>query len=240
MLRDSRPYTVKRLFSAWQNWYTEHFLSPQFAELGRGHWVVKPWYVEVFGGPISVGDYVNIIATADKRVRLTVWSNLAGQGRIDIGRCCLICPGVRISAGLDIRIGDSCMFANGAFVTDSDWHGIYDRSLSVGTSAPVRLGNNVWVGDSAIISKGVSIGENSIIGAGSVVIRDVPANVIAAGNPAVVVKPLDPDKHIRTRADWYADPGKLAVEFDELDRKAMKGNTWLGWLRTVLFPRRGD
>jgi acetyltransferase-like isoleucine patch superfamily enzyme len=240
LLRDSRPYIVKRLYGAFQHWYAEHFLRPQFAALGTGHWIVKPWYVEVFGGPITVGDYVNIIATADKRVRLTVWSNLAGQGRIDIGRCCLICPGVRISAGCDIRIGDSCMFANGAFVTDSDWHGIYDRSLSVGNSAPVRIGNNVWVGDSAIVGKGVAIGDNSIIGAGSVVIRDIPENVVAAGNPAVVVKKLDPDEPITTRADWYADPRKLAAQFDELDRRNMKRNTWMGWFRTLLFPRRGD
>ena len=240
MLRDSRPYIVKRLFGAWQHWYTEHFLSPQLAGLGPGHWVVKPWYVEVFGGPITVGDYVNIIAAADKRVRLTVWSNMEGQGRIDIGHYCLICPGVRFSAGLDIRVGDSCMFASGAFVTDADWHGIYDRSLSVGKSAPVRIGNNVWVGDSAIVGKGVSIGDNSIVGAGSVVVRDIPPNVIAAGNPAVVVKSLDPDKDIKTRADWYADPKLLAYQFDQIDRHTMAGNTWLGWLRTILFPRRGD
>jgi len=53
---------------------------------------MKPWYVELFGGPITIGDYVNIIATADKRVRLTVWSNLEGEGEIRIGDYCLLCP----------------------------------------------------------------------------------------------------------------------------------------------------
>ena len=240
MLRDSRPYSAKRLSQAFQRFYAGHFLGPQFARLGPGYWVVKPWYVEVFGGPVSVGQYVNIIATADKRVRFTVWSNLEGQGRIDIGDYCLFCPGCRSSAGLEIVIGHSCMFANGAFVTDSDWHGLYDRSLSVGASAPVRIGDNVWIGDSAIVCKGVTIGDNSIVGAGSVVLKDVPRNVVVGGNPAVIVKELDPSEPIKTRADWYAEPGKLAADFEQIDREYMAGNTWLGWLRTILFPRRGD
>lgn len=240
MLRDSRPYIVKRFHYALQNRYVEHFLRPQFAHLGKGHWFMKPWYVELFGGPVRVGDYAHVIAAPDKRVRLTVWTNLDGRGSVDIGNYCLICPGVRISAGREITIGDSCMFANEAFVTDSDWHGIYDRSLSVGQSAPVRIGKNVWIGDSAMVCKGVTIGDNSIIGAGSVVLKDIPGNVIVGGNPAVVVKELDPEREMRTRADWYADPQALAEQFDIIDRHLMKDNTWSGWLRATLFPKQGD
>jgi carbonic anhydrase/acetyltransferase-like protein (isoleucine patch superfamily) len=132
------------------------------------------------------------------------------------------------------------MLAQGAFITDSDWHGLYDRSLSVGQSQPVTIGKNVWVGDSAIVCKGVSIGHNSIIGAGSVVVKDVPSNVIVAGNPADVVKELDKDRHIKTRAEWFADPKHLAEQFDIIDRNLLKRNTWLGWMRSVLFPRKGD
>ena len=240
MRRDSRPYIVKRFHYAFQGWYADHFLRPQFAHLGTGHWFMKPWHVELFGGPIRLGDYAHVIAAPDKKGRLTVWSNLEGGGQVEIGNYCLICPGVRISAGSEIRIGDSCMFANEAFVTDSDWHGIYDRSLSVGQSVPVRIGNNVWIGDSAIVCKGVTIGDNSIIGAGSVVLKDIPANVIVGGNPATVVKKLNPDQPVKTRADWYADPGALFDQFDIIDRHLMKNNTWLGWLRATLFPRQGD
>jgi acetyltransferase-like isoleucine patch superfamily enzyme len=201
---------------------------------------MKPWYVEVFGGSVSLGDYAHVIAAPDKRVRLTVWSNFAGQGKIDIGNCCLICPGVRVSAAREITIGDSCMLAQGVFITDSDWHGIYDRSLSVGQSAPVRIAANVWIGDSAMICKGVKIGENSIIGAGSVVLRDIPANVIAGGNPATVLKTLDRERHMKTRADWLARPDRLAAEFDAIDRHLMKGNTWSGWFRSLVWPGRQD
>ena len=65
-----------------------------------------------------------------------------------------------------------------------------------GGSAPIVLERGAWIGDSAIVCKGVRIGENSIVGAGAVVTKDVPPNVIVAGNPARVVKKLDPEKII--------------------------------------------
>jgi acetyltransferase-like isoleucine patch superfamily enzyme len=58
------------------------------------------------------------------------------------------------------------------------------------------LERGAWIGDSAIVCKGVRVGENSIVGAGAVVTKDVPPNVIVAGNPARVVKKLDPKKII--------------------------------------------
>jgi len=240
MRRDSRPYRLKRLHLLFQRWYAERFLRPQFDHLGDAPLFMKPWYVEVFGGPVRLGDHAHVIAAPDKRVRLTVWSNFAGQGKITIGNCCLICPGVRISAAQEITIGDSCMLAQEAFVTDSDWHGIYDRSLSVGQSAAVHIAANVWIGDSAIICKGVMIGENSIIGAGSVVRKDIPANVIAGGNPAMVLKELDRERPMKTRAEWFAQPECLAAEFDVIDRHLLQGNTWGGWLRSLMRPGPKD
>jgi len=238
--RDTRPYIVKRLHLFVQRRYAEHFLRPQFDYLGDGALFMKPWYVEVFGGPIRVGRHAHFIAAPDKRVRLTVWSNFEGQGKIEIGDYCLFCPGVRISAAREIRIGDSCMLAHGAFITDSDWHGIYDRGQSVGQSAPVRIGDNVWIGDSAMVCKGVCIGTNSIVGAGAVVLKDVPPNVVVGGNPAIIVKELDPERKIKTRAEWFSRPEALAAEFDAIDRHLLHGNTWLGWLRSMLFPGRSD
>ena len=102
-----------------------------------------------------------------------------------------------------------------------------------------RIGNNVWIGDSAIVCKGVRIGENSIIGAGSVVVRDIPANAIAAGNPASVLKYLDPGRPVKTRAEWLADPRELAAQFDLIDRHLMGKNTWMGWIRSLILPRKG-
>lgn len=240
MRRDHRPYILKRLDLTFQKWYANHFLRPQFEHLGRGCSFMKPWHVEVFGGPVSLGNHATVIATPDRKVRITVWSDLQARGKIEIGDFSLICPGVRISAATEIVVGESCMLAQGAFITDSDWHGVYDRSLAIGNTAPVRIGSNVWIGDSAIICKGVSIGQNSIIGAGSVVVRDIPANVVAAGNPAAVMKALEPGRHVKTRAEWLANPGELAAQFDLIDRHLMERNTWSGWVRALIHPRRGD
>jgi len=102
--------------------------------------------------------------------------------------------GARISSASEIIIGDDCMLANFCYIMDADWHDIYDRTSSPGKSAPVVLEKGVWIGDSAIVCKGVRIGENSIVGAGSVVRKDVPANVVVIGNPAQIVKKLDPEK----------------------------------------------
>jgi acetyltransferase-like isoleucine patch superfamily enzyme len=85
------------------------------------------------------------------------------------------------------------MMANGTYITDSDWHTVYDRTQrSPEQPTPVHIGDNVWLGDHATVLKGVTIGDNSVVAARAVVTRDVPANVIVAGNPARVVKELDP------------------------------------------------
>jgi acetyltransferase-like isoleucine patch superfamily enzyme len=201
---------------------------------------MKPWHVEVFGGPVSLGSYATVIAAPDRKVRITVWSDLEARGRIEIGNFALLCPGVRISAATEIVIEENCMLAQGVFITDSDWHGVYDRGLAIGNTDPVRIGSNVWIGDSVIVCKGVRIGKNSVIGAGSVVVRDIPANAVAAGNPAAVLKYLDPGRPVKTRADWLANPGELAAQFDLIDRHLLERNTWMGWIRSLIHPHKGD
>jgi len=237
--RDHRPYYIKKIYLSFQKFYTGHFLQPQFKSLGKGFVFIKPWHVELFGSPIELGDFATVIATSDKKIRFSIWSDLQDSGRIKIGSYCLICPGVRISSASRIIIADNCMFASGAYITDSDWHDIYNR-VSLGKTAPVTIGKNVWVGDSAIICKGVAIGENSIVGAGAIVVNNVPPNVVVAGNPARIIKHLDPSEEITTRAQWFSNPTRLFREFDQYDRDILQGNTLLHWLRHLLFPLSGE
>ena len=68
------------------------------------------------------------------------------------------------------------------------------RAISMAYCKPVHIGNDVWVGGSAIILPGVTIGNNVIIAAGSIVTKDIPDNVIVAGNPAKIMKELHPEK----------------------------------------------
>ena len=127
------------------------------------------------------------------------------------------------------------MIAHGAYISDADWHGIYDRAEPVGKTKPIKFEDNVWIGDSAIICKGVTIGKNSIIGAGAVVTKDVPKNSVFAGNPAKLVKKLDQGE-FNTRKDFFNDPKKLAYDFDMLDRYSLQNNTFINLLRSIIFP----
>jgi len=237
--RDHRPYYIKKIYLMLERFYVNHFLRPQFEFLGKDVTFIKPWHVEIFGGPVSLGNCANVIATTDRKVRLSVWPPHQGAGSIQIGNYCLICPGVRIGSGCAITIGDNCMIASNAYLTDGDWHDLYDR-VSPGKGAPITLGRNVWIGDNAIICKGVTIGQNSIIGAGSVVTSDIPPNSVAAGNPASVVKQLDPDKPLTERSQWFSDPLKLERDIDQIDRVMLGENTFSHWLRHLFAPRKGE
>ena len=126
------------------------------------------------------------------------------------------------------------MFGHGAYITDSDWHGIYDRTEVVGSPKEVVLEKNVWIGDSAIVCKGVTIGENSIIGAGSVVTKDVPKNSVYAGNPAKLVKELGEGEFV-SRESFFSDPKKLAEDFDMLDRYTLAKNSTFSWIKSLIF-----
>ncbi|MDD9303097.1 MAG: acyltransferase [Desulfobacter sp.] len=238
MIKDKRPYYIKQAWYRLQAFYVRQYLEPQLRSLGPHPYIIKPWYIELFGGPISIGSHVTLLGCSDKKTRLTVWSEEKDIQGICIGNHVLISPGVRISAANSITIGDSCMLASHAYVTDSDWHGIYDRSLPPDTKTSVVLEDNVWIGDSAIVCKGVTIGENSIIGAGSVVTSDIPANVIAAGNPAKIVRKLDVDREMITRKDRYSDTREMTRILEASEKAFLDGNTLFGWLRTFFAPKK--
>ena len=189
------------------------------------------------GSSISVGDFATFIAAPDDFIQMTSWDAGDWKGEIKIGDYVLISPGVRMMAALKISIDDSCMFGHGACITDADWHGIYDRTKVVGEPKPVILEKNVWVGEDAMICKGVTVGENSIIGARSVVTKDVPPNCIYAGNPAAFIRNLDEDEFI-TREDFFKDPIKLAKDFDLLDRYTLGNNTLWSWIKSIIWRNK--
>ncbi len=235
--KDYRPYAVKKAYLKFQKFYTSHFIKPRLEFLGAGFTFMRPWHLELFGEPIKIGDFATVIATSDRKIRLAVWPKQKESGYINIGRFCIICPGVRISSACGIDIGDNCMLASNVYITDCDWHGLYDRT-SFGKAISVRFEENVWIGDSAIICKGVTIGQNSIVGAGTVVVDSVPPNTVVAGNPAKIVKVLDPKKILVTRKKYFSNPTKLVEDFKKWELESLAGNTIWGWLRYVFFPHK--
>lgn len=100
--------------------------------------------------------------------------------------------------GRSIRIGNHCLLASGVAIFDMDGHPLdaamrrANRPTPPKSIAPVKIGNDVWIGNGAIVLKGVTIGDRSIVAARSVVTRDVPPDTVVAGNPAHVVKTLGP------------------------------------------------
>ncbi|MCP4022550.1 MAG: acyltransferase [Desulfobacteraceae bacterium] len=238
MKKDYRPYWLKQAWYKLLHFHIRHFLSPQLEHLGKNPFIVKPWCIELFGGPIFIGDNVSLLGCPDKKTRLTVWSEKKNVKGIHIGDHVLISPGTRISAANSIIIGDSCMLASNSYITDSDWHGIYDRSMPPYDSTFTKLEENVWIGDSAIVCKGVIIGKNSIIGAGSVVTCDIPPNVIAAGNPAKIIRDLDPKKEIITRKDRFSDIREMNQFLEVSEKQNLAGNTLTGWIRSYFFPKK--
>ena len=92
----------------------------------------------------------------------------------------------------EVRIGHHVLFAPNVQLYTA-YHPIdpTERASGLEMAAPITIGDNVWIGGGTIINPGVAIGSNTTIGAGSVVTRDIPANVVAAGNPCRVIRSLD-------------------------------------------------
>ena len=100
--------------------------------------------------------------------------------------------------------------------------------------------NNVWLGERVTITKGVHIGENAVIGTGAVVTKDIPANTVAAGNPARVIKTINPNRRMLKRELLFKDPEHYFYNQDQLDKFMLGNNGWLNWLRSLLKPNRND
>lgn len=121
-----------------------------------------------------------------------VWLTAPAPARIRIGSGSFLNLGVMVAAVELVEIGDHCMFANGCFVTDGN-HRFDDPDRPVtwqgfSSKGPTRIGDNVWCGANVVITSGVTVGARCVIGANSVVTRDLPPLSIATGSPARVIR----------------------------------------------------
>lgn len=97
--------------------------------------------------------------------------------------------GGAIACAKSITLGDGVFIARNTYITDSDHHKIFDKAGAIlNEPKPVVIGDHVLIGYGAVVLKGVTIGDGAIIAAGSVVTHDIPANCMAAGVPAKVIK----------------------------------------------------
>lgn len=139
----------------------EELLKKCFGKIGKNSFVTPPFYANWGGKHVFVGD--------------CFYSNfcltLVDDGNIEIGNNVMIGPNVTIiTAGHPVS--PKC------------------REKGLQYNADVKIGNNVWIGAGVNILPGVTIGDNSVIGSGAVVTKDVPANVVAVGNPARILREI--------------------------------------------------
>jgi acetyltransferase-like isoleucine patch superfamily enzyme len=144
------------------------------------------------GIPLVVGNHLRIqVGNNVTIMRTTIGaSKVFDHPVLKIGNGSGIGYGTTISISKEVEIGDHCMIGTNCLIMDSDDHPINPQKRLTGEGVapeqvkPVIIGNNVWIGSYCVVLKGVTVGDNSIISAHSVVTRSVVPNTIYAGNPA--------------------------------------------------------
>jgi acetyltransferase-like isoleucine patch superfamily enzyme len=135
-------------------------------------------------GEVLLGEGVSFCGTVVP-IELVTYTS----GRIEIGNHTFINYGSSIAARTSVKIGSYCHLGHYTFVMDNDQHDII-RHTELPNSEPVVIEDHVWIGSRAVILPGVRIGSHAVIGAGSIVTKDVPPRCVAAGNPARVLRHL--------------------------------------------------
>lgn len=144
----------------------ENLIRTLFKRTGQSFCVEQPFYCD-YGYNIEVGE--------------NFYTNIG----------CVILDGARVKFGDNVFVAPYCSFYTAGHALDAK-----QRAKGLEYAYPITIGNNVWIGGHVCVLPGVSIGDNSVIGAGSVVNKSIPANVLAAGNPCRVIRPItEKDKH---------------------------------------------
>lgn len=189
-LRQWRTWWVKR------RWYERNRRLRRRLRLARhaaagGFFIRQP----IEGEVLEALDSGRLVVGEDTLFEPGCWLTLGPEARITIGEGCFLNRETMLAATELIEIGDHVMFANGCFVGDADhryedlevpitWQGFKRRG-------PVKIGSNCWLGVNCVVTGGVEIGERTVVGSNSVVTRDLPPGVIAAGAPAKVLREIE-------------------------------------------------
>ena len=139
-------------------------LKEMFAEIGEGCYIEPPLRTNFGGKHIHFGD--------------GVYCNFG----------CTFVDDTHIYVGDKVMFGPNVVVATAAHPLAPQL-----REMALQYNKPVHIGNNCWIGAAALIMPGVTIGDNTVIGAGSVVTKDIPANVVAVGNPCKVLREINTD-----------------------------------------------
>ena len=133
-------------------------------------------------GRMTFGDRVRLVSTVATLELVT----LPG-GHLEVGDNVFINFGSSLVAGNHVKIGNDCLIGTHVMVMDCDFHRIEDKAYDT-TGVPVVIEDRVWLGNRSMVLKGVTVGHDAVVAAGSIVTHDVPPRTVVAGVPARVVR----------------------------------------------------
>ena len=142
----------------------KQLLGELLGKTGKNFLIEQPFYCD-YGYNISLGE--------------NFYSNVN----------CVILDGAPVTFGDNVFVAPNCGFYTAGHPLDA-----CQRNQGLEYARPITIGHNVWIGAHVSVLPGVSIGDNCVIGAGSVVNKDIPANSLAAGNPCKVIRELEPQQ----------------------------------------------
>ncbi|MFX0567179.1 DapH/DapD/GlmU-related protein [Kosakonia cowanii] len=150
----------------------------------------------IVGKALSLRGSRNVSIGRNVNLGNQTWIDAIGSGKIIIGDDVSFSQNVHVAAASHVVIGDGCLVGSDVLITDHDHSFETDMLTTFPKNRPLRvkgptvLGKNIWLSDNVKILSGVTLGNNSVVAANSVVTRSFPENVLLAGNPAVVIRQL--------------------------------------------------
>ena len=145
----------------------ENIIKNLFGKTGKIFTIVSPFYCD-YGYNIEVGE------------------------NFFINMNCIILDEAKVTFGDNVFIAPNCGFYTAGHPLD-----VEQRNKGLEYAYPITIGNNVWIGAHVCVLPGVTIGDNTVIGAGSIVTKNIPANVLAAGNPCKVIRNITEEDKLK-------------------------------------------
>jgi maltose O-acetyltransferase len=173
----SRRHAIGKILPALNAaWHLRHATS-------RGARITLVGHPKVVNhGQMTFGERVRLDSTVAKMELVS----LSG-GHLEIGNNVFINYGSSLVSSQHVKVGNDCLIGTHVMVMDCDFHRVEDKVWDT-TGEPIVIEDRVWLGNRSIVLKGVTVGHDAVVAAGSVVTRDVPPRTVVAGVPAKVVR----------------------------------------------------
>lgn len=187
--------------------------SRKFGSFGKGSLIGYPQATIFNEHAIHIGSDTLVGRQATLSVGYGIGDTHITDRHLVIGDRCIIGARTTITAHEYVEIGDDVWFGQAIFVSDAS-HGYRDPDMPIGSQfgahEPVHIGSGSWIGHGSMIMPGATIGRNVVVGAGSVVIGELPDHCVAVGSPAKVVRKLEPG------VGWVGKNGDVRPAIDTL------------------------